>query len=240
MRIISKFHDYYDIGMGQGHDDSLVYVRETKEIIPHQKRVREIKYNRQDGVSYHYRVFGFCGKMIPMVELMVTKTEQGKQDYETLFAYSAEELIKVNEENGFSTDLKRKGWGRKYSDTDLGRAVSFLKNAPDAFKSKEELFQEHKTPIFYMPSQSKGYFDSSNYVSTALIVNPCLKDYEFYKAVDPYTAYQEIDMYIGGVLGSLGADMAEVSDEHRYKGHGYDKESFRQPAGRKKPRRKGN
>ena len=32
MIIISKFHDYYDIGLGLGHDYSLKYIRESVEI----------------------------------------------------------------------------------------------------------------------------------------------------------------------------------------------------------------
>lgn len=32
MRIISKFNDYYDVGMGLGYEASVVYVREPKAI----------------------------------------------------------------------------------------------------------------------------------------------------------------------------------------------------------------
>ena len=32
MRIISKFHDFYDIGMQYGQDEDLVWVRETEPI----------------------------------------------------------------------------------------------------------------------------------------------------------------------------------------------------------------
>ena len=32
MRIISKFKDYYDGGMGLGHESSIVYVRQTTDL----------------------------------------------------------------------------------------------------------------------------------------------------------------------------------------------------------------
>lgn len=32
MRIVSKFHDYYDIGMGLAFDDSIDYIRTPREI----------------------------------------------------------------------------------------------------------------------------------------------------------------------------------------------------------------
>ena len=32
MRIISKFHDYYDSALSYGADDTLVYLRHTEEI----------------------------------------------------------------------------------------------------------------------------------------------------------------------------------------------------------------
>jgi len=31
MRIISKFRDYYDIGLSYGQDDDLIYIRKSEE-----------------------------------------------------------------------------------------------------------------------------------------------------------------------------------------------------------------
>ena len=55
-----------------------------------------------------------------------------------------------------------------------------------------------------------------------------LKEIGFAKAVDPYTLFQELSMWIGGVLPRPGADMVEITDQ-KIKAHkaGFDKWSFR-------------
>ena len=71
------------------------------------------------------------------------------------------------------------------------------------------------------------------------VINPCLKELGFQKIVDPYTAFQEIDMYLGNNMAdqfdpTLGRTDNEIRDSH-----GMDKWSFRNPApGRKKRKQK--
>jgi hypothetical protein len=60
-----------------------------------------------------------------------------------------------------------------------------------------------------------------------LIINPVLNDFEFIKVIDPVTAYQEISMWIGGVLPKSDNAMINITDEDRIKQHGFDKRSFR-------------
>lgn len=60
-----------------------------------------------------------------------------------------------------------------------------------------------------------------------LIYNPCLKDLEFFKVVDAFQAFQELSMFISGVLGGQSPKMIEISDEVRIAKHGFDKMSFR-------------
>ena len=40
-----------------------------------------------------------------------------------------------------------------------------------------------------------------------------LKHYDFVKMVDPYTAYQEMEMYLSGVFGGNYPECVEISDE---------------------------
>jgi hypothetical protein len=54
-----------------------------------------------------------------------------------------------------------------------------------------------------------------------------LKDIQFYRAVDPYTAFQEIEMYLGGIVPRPGAMTANIEDKYRVEQHGFDKWSFR-------------
>jgi len=50
---------------------------------------------------------------------------------------------------------------------------------------------------------------------------------EFFKIVDPFTAFQELSMFIGGIMGGKSPIMIEVADKDRIAKHGFDKFSFR-------------
>jgi len=57
--------------------------------------------------------------------------------------------------------------------------------------------------------------------------NPILRDISFQKILDPYTIYQEISMFIDGILPRQNLDTTELSDETKIAKRGYDKWSFR-------------
>ena len=80
MRIISKFHDYYDIGLSYGIDKSLVYVRHEQELektsVPEVEKILNKEHERwwshhvehyvigSDGnKSVGFVFVGFCGKL---------------------------------------------------------------------------------------------------------------------------------------------------------------------------------
>lgn len=55
-----------------------------------------------------------------------------------------------------------------------------------------------------------------------------LKDWGFARAVDPYTLFQELSMFIGGVLPRNPNPMVEITDQNvKVAKHGFDKWSFR-------------
>ena len=54
-----------------------------------------------------------------------------------------------------------------------------------------------------------------------------LKDYEFYKKFDSFAAFQEIQMFLSGVLGNKENEIIVVSDKDKIAQHGFDKFSFR-------------
>ena len=60
-------------------------------------------------------------------------------------------------------------------------------------------------------------------------VNPIgLKQLGFAKALDPYTAFQELSMWIGGILGGTSPEIVRITDDKvLIENHGYDKHSFR-------------
>ena len=96
----------------------------------------------------------------------------------------------------------------------------------------KDLFVEYNTPVFVYDGDygrtalttGRSYHRNKD----AFIINPLLKDYEFYKVFDTFQAFQEIQMYIGGVLGSKENEIIKISDKDKINQHGFDfKWSFR-------------
>jgi len=62
-----------------------------------------------------------------------------------------------------------------------------------------------------------------------------LANYEFFQVFEPFTAFQELDMFICGTLAYPHNFMVEVSDKSKVLKHGFDPEyGFRT-----RPKRKG-
>lgn len=95
-----------------------------------------------------------------------------------------------------------------------------------ASKEHEGLFLEHRCPVF-VATRGRIGFDETEYPDRSLVVNAPLRRMEFARVFDPYTAYQEISMYLGG-LASPEKPIPKLSDEDmaHSKGHG-DRYSFR-------------
>jgi len=214
MRIISKFHDYYDSVMRMGMDKECIYFRDSTEIIldklyNYQEDLFSLNIESINNVDYNGNnsdfqsekfIVGFCGKIYPCIKERISW-----QDYcynhesEILFHYSKETIDE-----------------KKYNKYSYKNSF-FDKN----WVSYEHYFEKYKVPIFVILPIAK-YNESKK-----LILNPQLKQYEFFKMKDSYTAYQEIFMFLSGVLGSGQKEIVNISDIDKIKKKGFDKFSFR-------------
>lgn len=76
-------------------------------------------------------------------------------------------------------------------------------------------------------------------LENAVITNPALKDYNFAGQIDPYTAYQEIDMFISNTFIEREKSDLKMSEKLKVHSKGMDEWSFRTKSGDSgKPRRK--
>lgn len=119
----------------------------------------------------------------------------------------------------------------------------------DFLKSKKiDLFREKKSILSDIFSD---YFNTDINVDTIKIHHtfdtpyldffcnkvfktPSLSDLDFATTVSPFTAYQNIEMFISGVLGGSSPKTLEISDIHRLEAHGFDKKkSFRKEKSKK-------
>lgn len=236
MLIVGKIHDYYDTAAVYGIDKTCIYVR-NETVIPGKfkmpTRFNHWPHSEQfgtkgGGTSYDVDkyVIGFCGNLYPVV--VIQKTVNG--EIERFSFYSAEKVDAFFTKEKFSPT---KETGRHYWGTwDFSvRSKQGLNNFFDVthYKKLEEEFHKNKCPVFVY-----GEFTYTDTKKPYLVLNPKLKDYRFAQVKDPQTAFQDIFMYISGVIGIPEAPIVELSDKElaAKKGHGGEY-SFRKPPGKR-------
>ena len=79
------------------------------------------------------------------------------------------------------------------------------------------MFIENNVAIFGYCNDRTLKWDNESFC-----INPVLKDFNFMRVLDPVTAYNELRMFIGGVLTNPEKDVDQVSMEYRYRQKGFD------------------
>ena len=221
MRIISKFHDYYDSVQGYGFDPTVVYMRQRKalkdhslgdsmtrmsgmcDMVPHGANISRI------GQLY------FCGKKYPFMR--ISFKEDSKR--ESCYSFDAYEklVLSLAKKNGkFLKDYERK---RFFMDGgSVKKAVKRYFSAENDFEKNVKTHEKFDAPVFavYAPSSRAN-----------VIVNPVLRKMGFQKMFDPYTTYQEIDMFLSGVMQSKEKSIIQISDKYQKLKKGFDDYSFK-------------
>jgi hypothetical protein len=241
MYIIAKRKDYYDgVAGSTGIDKTIVYDRPVIEVedndIPvlfHRKRfmwgktgespfykLQNHHLNKAFQKNYPhfaYFIIGFCGKLYIGWKLY---RETPNNDCGSNY-YRANDLVTdiTYDFDYMKTIVDSKGWHGNFVDD-----VNYVKNY-----NALELFRMFRSPVFvYDDDYGRSYIGSCISNTHKFLVNPLLKDYEFYKVFDAFQAFQEIQMFISGVLGAGEKEIIEVADKYKITQHGFDfKWSFR-------------
>lgn len=240
MYIISKKKDYYDGVAGTtGIDKTIVYDRQIVELekdeIPNEFKKRGFFTNSRDreknplyllsnaDINKKYKaiyprgayyIIGFCGKLY-----IGWKFYSYKENYHEYldninisFNYNINEIKEILEEKSF--------WGV------VADQINYIQNF-DAM----DWFRKFNTPCFiYDHDYGRRHLDEKYWRGNNVqkfIINPLLKEYEFFKVFDSFQAFQEISMFLSGVLGNKEKDIVQVADKYKIAGHGFDKWSFR-------------
>ena len=238
MLIISKKKDYYDGVVGtMGVDKTIVYDRDMIELdnrntpspfkgkdsfwglkyreTPfHELSYISIKKENRNVCDEHaHFIIGFCGKLYIGWKLY-REIDPTYHTISTEITYDTEYMQTILEEKSWHTNLDD---GIKY-------ILSY---------NALPIFRELKVPVFvYDADFGRTSFDKKrsiyNSFKPKFFINPLLKDYEFYKVFDTFQAFQEVQMFMGGVLGKGEKDIVEVADKYKIEQHGFDyKYSFR-------------
>lgn len=249
MRIISKFKDFYDSAQSMGIDKSIVYERKF-ESIAYKKpsnydsiinslifhpfgsiffnNKKDYLWNNKSKYSNEVYLIGFCGKLflaynfldIAEGEIIESKTFFSP---ESILDYYQKLTIKHKDSNPVCFNLLRERRGTT-PPTKRALSQSFSQNI---YKQNfDHWFHHFKTPIFAtlldtnirngsLPVQLRN---EECYV----ILNPCLKELEFYKVKDAFTCFQEIQQYISGVLTNTEVNQSSMTDKEKIISYGFD------------------
>jgi len=216
--IESKFHDYYDCIQSLGIDKTTVFKRHTKEL-PVNSLKDEVCNLYLGNLSYSQTfpikqfIILFCGKSYAGFE--ITDRDFSWDPYTTKYTYSVKDVKEYYPD-------KQQGSRRYRSYRSFDRIEEWHNKYNDK-PYNVEIFRNHDTPILFFKEHSN-----------IVIKNPTLKDYRFQTILDPFTAYQEINQFISGVLGQPEKETIQVDEKTKVQSKGFDKWSFRKQSHQRK------
>jgi hypothetical protein len=237
MRIISKFHDYYDAAQADGFDRSLVFLREAAQY-PNCQRHGDtpaplkafarfaqqhspgcISLDRR-GPGKNIRVevdFGlilFAGKLYPFARVEYRSFYGGRTEA-PLTCYSRDELVAALAPYDYDLDErdKRTAKGRALWGADPVTTATFF-----ALSGSEQLREEALAQRLAVASWERD--------GDLGKINPTLAEFQLYRHLHAWQAFQELSMFWGN-LAAPDRVPVTIADKDRIAQHGFDKWSFR-------------
>lgn len=212
MKIHSDFRDYYDHVTMYGADPLLHYNRHGRRFYPSELN-HSLPENWLERVWWGEREL--CGKRLTRFIVGFCGTLHLGTQVDSEYIYSRERLaalLPINPE-----------WHKYHADR---RAIRNLLDLVEPIENQDPIFLQVEAPIFLVECDypQAGRRDREVYLTT----NASLREKEFAKVKDPFTAFQEVSMYLGNQL--VKHDQPDtIADEYRIAMHGFDKHSFRHP-----------
>jgi hypothetical protein len=217
-------HDYYDCVLAMGIDPTIMLVRGKSKTISVDKAGGSLLNRRlvlkpewsteRNEVRIHNIAVAFCGKVYRGIQGL-----HGFDKPEGIWsAYRAQSFVAQQKKRSVEVDTR---WFDKRDKMTLEQWFTPYESSGDL----REYMIANKISILV---EEQVLQHEERYFS----VNPfTLKKIGFAKAVDPYTAFQELSMWIGGVLGGTSPEIVTIKDDKTLiEGHGFDNQfSFRGP-----------
>ncbi|MDR3692638.1 MAG: hypothetical protein P4L46_24875 [Fimbriimonas sp.] len=248
MRIISKFHDFYDSAAGFGLDPERIY-RRTPSRVEIETRFWS---GSSDVLPYpwipRYRglpeparsvTLGFCGRFYPLwidSSTAIAPEALTSESGERFWLSQDDALAKLRD----LVDAVE--YVRGYQERFLARARKIVEHDRRVLESPldSKLFRDLKCPALVLFGHGGSGFSPMHTVE--IIRNPRLTSFGFEKILDPFAAYQAIATFLSNDL--VEGDPAPETvggDEVIARSKGFDDMSFRTMApGNKKLNRKEN
>ena len=216
-------HDYYDCALSLGIDPTIVLLRGKSKSIPVKDAGGSLLGGREMSLlpsqSFIQRIsIVFCNKLYRGAAASHSRWGEKSQYFwnaSKLRAYAAE--VK----NG-KVDIRSSWYSRRREKTVTLEEYFTPVEVPEVVRrymiqNKISIMVERETEW-----HQERYFELNH---------TGLKQIGFMKALDPYTAFQELSMWIGGVLGGTSPEIVEIKDDRvLIENHGFDNRfSFRGP-----------
>jgi hypothetical protein len=225
MRLISNFKDYYDgVVFSTFTEKHVSWVRNTEQVEGHGAPDAVSKILSDSGLWFSqsyifganrhydpqgYIILGFCGEIFPMYGWYIDE-------------YRENPGFHIHHRPGEVSPTKSPSGGLLPNSYKALQDSKYLKN----------LFLELKTPVFLIgssPILTRGSYPRlRGDLQVGLYKSPNLSELGFAKLMDPYTAAQKIEIYLGNELAQVNSpDMPVGGDVILARSKGYDKWSFR-------------
>lgn len=248
MRIISKFKDYYDSAAGYGVDTTVVYERTPKtlpswSIDPEQQQnvqqwkdivaacdaiVNPDRFRNLYRFGEHKVVFvGIAGKIYVGLALHYHQNDPKKElwkpfRYDDQFAQMYVWKLENLDDKQLDAKVRDFTWGDKEAMT---VREWFTANENARVVENIDLFTKHNMASFVAVRASNG---------TSVEINPQLQGYGFQRMMDGFTAFQEISMFVTGVLAQKEQMTYVPTDKELLYARGHDDMSFKTPPTKKR------
>lgn len=236
MKILSKIHDYYDSAAAYGVSDQ--YWKRQNDITYRKDPALEDILHRANCWGGTPTIILFCGKAYGLIsvqgpgyppEVFLIARPEDFDAYQKIYEAGLNPPYP-----GRWPDIEPRPnrWRSRDSYANVGGFPAFL--ADVAKIDCEKYHREYNAPIIHLSfvsmDRQSSYQDNSGRHRRKVTVqtNPWLKAIGFQKVKDAFTAYQELDSYIFGVLGVDANPIVQTSDKDRLVAHGFDNRvSFR-------------
>jgi hypothetical protein len=225
--------------MSYGQDQTVVFTRNSEEMEVNKDMKSRfastqlffLRGNKKHKMLMSHVQIGFCGKTYRAIEVQIFDSNESvpvhsfevANPVEVKYCYDIETLREFLAGYKFQINMNEYSWQPELEPV----IKNFLKR--QGTEENMEWLIENKIAIMiyygYEAWRGSGRFLVKK--QDTAVLNPVLKDVEFYKVLDSFTAYQELDMFISGTLPQSTAMPIEIADKDKIPQHGFDKWSFR-------------
>jgi len=226
MRIISRYHDYYDSVMGVAFDEDILYKR--KETDPVFTPVNE----SHRGNYFEVTFFCIAGKVYPMYKLFYQNLDLlgMKAPYTLDHRYNTHYYFRDKE--AILKCFRKKGMDDKWLRKEL------IDGSTSWYSSVDQYIDIVTPQIAALSTAPVFKVFKSKYSTHYIVENPCLKNSYFQSVLPPFEIYQELVMYIGGMANAQYPPVEIVDDIVKRDKAGFDNISFKNIKGHKRGRNK--